>query len=78
MSRTRIGDLSDIIQSHVRIIDSWHKAEGLPSPSFEIDYPENLPKEIQDARTAVLVATDELSDLMKGAHDLATGLPPRV
>jgi hypothetical protein len=75
---TRIRELSGIIQANVDIIDSWYNTQGLSSPSFDEDYTEDLPSEIHQARNAVLIATDELTDLMLGARNIAECQPPQV
>jgi hypothetical protein len=75
---TRISELSGMIQANVSIIDSWFSSKGLPSPSFDEDNPEDLAPEIHQARNAVLIATDELSDLMQGARNIAECQPPQV
>lgn len=72
---TRIVQLSSAIQKNVETIDSWFQANELPSPSFDVDYPENLSEDIQQARDAVLIAADELMDLMLGARQIAEGHP---
>jgi hypothetical protein len=78
MEPTRIAQLSGMIQANVERIDAWYKEKGIPSPSFDIDYPDDLPAEIHEARTAVLIATDELTDLMLGARNIAECQPPQV
>jgi hypothetical protein len=75
---TRIAELSATIQTQVQAIDAWFSSKNLPSPNFEEDYPENLPPEIHQARNAVLIATDELTDLMLGPRQIAECLPPQV
>lgn len=75
---TRIAELSASIQSNVQIIDSYFESTGLPSLSFDLDYPSNLPLHITDARDRVLEATDELSDLMLGPQQLVECHPPQV
>lgn len=75
---TRISELSSIIQLNVGIIDTYFDSEGLASPSFDLDYPLDLPDTISQARTSVLEATDELSDLMLGPRQIAECHPPQV
>jgi hypothetical protein len=75
---TRIAELSSAIQVHVTEIEEWFNSQGLPSPSFDVDYPDDLPGHIHQARNAVLVATDELTDLMLGARQIAECMPPQV
>jgi len=75
---TRIVELSKAIQLHVEHIDAWFVSNNLTSPSFDIDYPDDLPQHIHEARNAVLIATDELTDLMLGARQIAECLPPQV
>lgn len=67
-----------MIHENVKSIDSWFQSQGLASPSFEEDYPEHLPQEIHQARTAVLIAADEMTDLMLGARQIAECQPPQV
>ncbi|KAF2973069.1 hypothetical protein GQX73_g501 [Xylaria multiplex] len=74
---TRIALLSTIIQKNIEIIDAYFDSNGLPSPSFDQDYPSDLAPEIHGARNAVLEATDELSDLMLGPRQIAECHPPQ-
>ncbi|KAL1604783.1 hypothetical protein SLS60_004323 [Paraconiothyrium brasiliense] len=74
---SRIVELSAAIQTHVQQIDEWYTAKNLPSPNFDEDYPDDLPAEIHQARNAVLIATDELNDLMLGPRQIAECLPPQ-
>lgn len=75
---SRIIELSETIQSNTRIIDSYFESEGLPPISFDVEYPSDLPPHVTQARDRVLEATDELSDLMLGAQQLAECHPPQV
>ncbi|KAF2264998.1 putative O-methyltransferase [Lojkania enalia] len=74
---TRISQLATSIQEHTAKVDAYFRSHDLPSPSFDIDLPPDLPAEIRQSQNAILEATDELSDLMLGAQQLAEGFPPR-
>jgi len=78
MTTLKISQLAVVIQDHTSKIDAYYLAEGIPSPSFDTDFPSDLPAHIRGCRNAILEATDELSDLMLGAAQLAEGSPPRV
>ncbi|KAG9230931.1 putative O-methyltransferase [Amylocarpus encephaloides] len=75
--KSRIIELSNTINAHTIAIDKYYAANGIPPPSFDIDYPADLPEEIHQSRNSVLEATDELTDLMLGARALAECSPPQ-
>jgi hypothetical protein len=78
MANSKISQLAATIQDHTSKIDAYYLDEGIPSPSFDTDFPSDLPAHIRGCRNAILEASDELSDLMLGAAQLAEGSPPRV
>lgn len=78
METSRISQLAATIQENTSIIDGYYADNGIPSPSFDTDFPLDLPAHIHGCRNAILEATDELSDLMLGVAQLAEGSPPRV
>ncbi|KAK4172414.1 6-hydroxytryprostatin B O-methyltransferase [Triangularia setosa] len=64
---TRIIHLAQAISESVAKINEVLSIQGLPTPSFDEDFPANiLPTEALDARDAVLDATAELHDLLLG------------
>lgn len=63
-STPRIVELSNKIQASVTRLQVLLDAKGLPSPSFDEDAPERLPREADDAQNAILDATAELYDLL--------------
>ena len=75
MRATRIAELSAIISSNTSKVDEYLKAQGKPSPSFDVDAPGDLgipPEavEIEQSRKAALEASLELSDLLQGPTSL--------
>ena len=72
---SRIAQLAAMIQSQTSKVDEYFTAHKLPSPSFDEDLPTDLPQEIELARNGVLIAADELTDLMAGPQALAEGMP---
>jgi hypothetical protein len=67
-STTRITELSATISTNVARINRFNAENGLPTQSFDPDVPStyNYPPEIEEARKAVLLATDELHALLAG------------
>ena len=63
-STPRIVELASKIQASVAQLQSVLDAKGVPSPSFNEDAPERLPREATEAQDAVLDATQELFDLL--------------
>ncbi|KAF2176818.1 S-adenosyl-L-methionine-dependent methyltransferase [Zopfia rhizophila CBS 207.26] len=65
---SRIVELSSIIQRSSGDIDNYLRAQGLPSPSFAVDSPPDLPlpPHLQKARNDILEATSELQSLCEG------------
>jgi len=76
--QSRISQLAAAIQSHAAKLDEYCAAEGIPSPSFDEEYPSDLSPEFEASRNEVLVATDELFDLMLGPRRLAELEPAQV
>lgn len=74
MASSRIIELTEVIASNTKKIDEFFKAEGKPDLSFNADAPGDFPVpntniEIQQARRAVVNATQELHDLMVGPRE---------
>lgn len=63
-STPRIVELSTQIQVAVARLQAVLEAKGIPSPSFDEDAPERLPREADEAQNAILDATAELYDLL--------------
>ena len=72
MASSRITELAAIISTNTAKVEAYLKSQGIPSPSFGINAPQNnlgIPKEateIDDARRAALAASIELQDLLQG------------
>lgn len=71
---TRLTDLTQIIQAETIKIEQYFAANGLPGLSFDPNAPLDFPvaasnSEIQQARRAVINATQELHDLMVGPSE---------
>jgi hypothetical protein len=69
---TRIAELAAVVASHTRQIDDYINTQGLPQPSFDTTGPAELqlPPQLEQARTIVLQATQELNDLLQGPREL--------
>ena len=67
-SQSRIVELASSIATGTAAIDEYLSGHGLPSPSFDADFPIalDLPDEIQQIRDSVLEASKELQALMLG------------
>jgi len=74
-SGNRISELAEQIHSNTEKVDTYLIAEGLKTPSFDIDAPVKLqlPTEIEQARQAILDSTDELHRLILGPKQYLTG-----
>ena len=75
MGTTRMAHLAALISSNTAKIDMYLKSQGLPSPSFDVDAPNDLgiPPEatdIDDVRKSALEASIELQDLLQGSTSL--------
>jgi hypothetical protein len=73
-SSSRLVELTDIISTNTKRIDEYLAAEGLPNLTFDADGPPDFPvpnknEEIAAARRAVVIATQELHDLMVGPRE---------
>lgn len=68
MGPSRIAELSSSIAENTRKVDEFFIASGLPSPSFDVSTPPDLPlpAEIAQAKEAALEAMDELQALLLG------------
>jgi hypothetical protein len=67
-------ELTEIIATNTKKIDEFFRAEGKPDLSFKVDAPGDFPvpsanTDIQQARRAVVNATQELHDLMVGPRE---------
>lgn len=74
MASLRLIELTEIIATNTKKIDEFFKVEGKPDLSFNVDAPGDFPVpssniEIQQARRAVVNATQELHDLMVGPRE---------
>ncbi|KAF7536866.1 hypothetical protein G7054_g4162 [Neopestalotiopsis clavispora] len=71
-SQSKIGELSETIATHSRLVDDYLSKNSLPQPSFDADGPSqlNLPPNIEESRAKVLAATQELNDLLQGPRNL--------
>ena len=74
MATSRLIELTEIIAANTKKIDEFFKSEGKPELSFTADGPGDFPvpssnTEIQEARRAVVNATQELHDLMVGPRE---------
>ena len=67
-SSNHIVQLASVISKNTKKFDNWLTSHGIPSPSFGIETPPKLqvPKDIAQARQAVVEATIELQALMLG------------
>lgn len=71
---SRVSELSSIIAENTKKIDDFFAREGLPELTFDPTGPGDFPvpsnnEEIQKARRAVVLATQELHDLMVGPRE---------
>lgn len=64
--RSRISELSAIIQTNTSKIDEHLSAEGLAPLSFDVHSSSQPPDAILPFQTAILEATDELNALVQG------------
>ena len=71
-SQNQIAVLAEQIAEGTKSIDSYLKSNGLPTPSFDVDGPSDLrlTKELQDAKAAIIGATQELQELLLGPQML--------
>ena len=65
---SRISELASMIAANTAIYDRYISSQGLPSPSFDINFPLRLPlsDEASLARDVVLEASTELQALVHG------------
>ncbi|KUJ07170.1 O-methyltransferase-like protein [Mollisia scopiformis] len=71
MLSNRIIELAAIISTNTEKVNGYLEAQGIPTPSFNVDAPPNLgiPKEaieVDNARRKALAASIELQDLLQG------------
>lgn len=82
MSSTQscIAELAAAVAQHTQKIDNYLAANRLPYPSFDAYGPADLglPPEIEQSRTTVLQASQELNDLLQGPRDLLFNHQVRV
>jgi hypothetical protein len=74
MAASRMLELTEIIAANTKKVDEFFRAEGMPDLSFNVDAPGDFPvlssnTEIQQARRAIVNATQELHDLMVGPRE---------
>ncbi|KAL7622165.1 hypothetical protein AAE478_007668 [Parahypoxylon ruwenzoriense] len=71
-SQSRIAELAATVATHTHRIDKYLSEKGLPTPSFDADGPKDLglPPDIEQSRSLVLEASQELNDLLQGPRDL--------
>lgn len=69
--QTTISRLASIIAFNTAIYDEYFRALELPAPSHDTETSAlpKLPKEIQDARQAIIEASIELLALVQGPRD---------
>ena len=78
-SASRISELAALIRLKTDKLDTYFSSNGLPPLSFDHDFAQGtLPLDVEEARDAILQATDEMHDLMLGPRQLAEGMPIRV
>ena len=67
-SQSRIVKLALSIATGTTAMDHYLSSHGLPSPSFDVDFPItfDLPTEIEQIRGSVIEASKELQALMLG------------
>lgn len=70
-SQSRLAELANAVAVHTQRIDSYLCEKALPH-SFAADSPVDLslPPELKQSRLAVLEASQELNDLLRGPKDL--------
>jgi hypothetical protein len=73
-SPSRIAELAETVAQNTHLIDRYLAEKDLPHPSFDATAPADLylPPDLEQARVAVLYATQELNDLLQGPRDLIT------
>ena len=66
--RSRIAELSAVIEQCTTKVDQYLTTHGLPQPTFTFDGPLDLklPEDIEEARVAAIDASQELNDLLRG------------
>lgn len=66
--KSRISELASIIESRTLDLDNHFKAHNLPSPSFSVDAPPNLPlpDSLLQSQNEILEASAELQALVAG------------
>ena len=70
--QSHIATLAAAIAENTQRIDKYLEDNDLPHPGFDADAPADLglPPELEQARVAVLQATQELNDLLQGPREL--------
>ncbi|XXH04097.1 hypothetical protein Hte_010508 [Hypoxylon texense] len=71
-SQSRIAELATTVATHTNRLDSYLSKNGLPHPSFKADGPDDLklPPDIEQSRSIVIEASQELNDLLQGPRNL--------
>ncbi|KAF1969842.1 S-adenosyl-L-methionine-dependent methyltransferase [Bimuria novae-zelandiae CBS 107.79] len=69
---SRIAELAALVASHTARIDECLAEKGLLQPSFDTNGPAelHLPPQLEQARSIVLQAIQELNDLLQGPREL--------
>jgi hypothetical protein len=75
MAPNRIAELSTIISTYTKKVDTYLTDRNLPTPSLNADasaypVPEDAPSDIKEAATAAAEACSELDALMTGPREL--------
>jgi hypothetical protein len=70
--QSRIAELAAAIAQHTQRVDDYLTNNGLPHPSFHVDGPDDfeLPPELEESRSIILQASQELNDLLQKPKDL--------
>jgi hypothetical protein len=74
---TRIIELSRLIAERATELDEYFARHNLPAPSLDASAPASIPipeddLDMQEKRTSVIEACEELKALLMGAHELLT------
>ncbi|KAF2236496.1 putative O-methyltransferase [Viridothelium virens] len=69
--QSRIVELSSIVASNTLKLDQYFASAGVPTPSFDIDAPVNipLPPDLESLRESILDASTELNELLLGPRE---------
>ena len=70
MQSSRLLDLAAVITKSTAVIHNFLQERDQSFPSFEVDSPQSLPKELSEAQDVVIDATAELHDVLLEPLDL--------